>query len=224
MVDMEILLRGIGVLMITLFLGAVEIDFSPNNCHAFSDQEEIKNLLFSGNIQAIKERGPEGLSQLAVLYETSDEQTRTVIARIFYMIGEKSPEAKNALMKDIHTNNSQLRLEVQWALGRVSNDDEVVEVLLDNMQNDPNPLFRDKSACALASDQIHLSKEQKVRLYEGLIQALEDPKPQVRDIAIKALQIQTGQTKGFRPNAEERERELIIKEWQLWLEEYESNI
>ena len=120
-------------------------------------------------------------------------------------------------MQDIHTQNSQLRLTVQWALGRVSNDEEVVDALLNNMQNDPNPLFRDKSACALASDQIHLSEEQKVHLLEGLIQALSDPKPQVRNIAIKALKVQTGQTKGFNPKAPARDRESIIREWQSWL-------
>ena len=56
----------------------------------------------------------------------------------------------------------------------------VVDVLLDNMRNDPVPLFRDKAACALAYDQIHLAPAQKLRLFEGLIGALDDPKPQVR--------------------------------------------
>ena len=46
---------------------------------------------------------------------------------------------------------------MQWALGRVSDDPDVVDVLLENMQNDPCPLFRDKAACALAYDQIHLA-------------------------------------------------------------------
>ena len=47
---------------------------------------------------------------------------------------------------------------MQWALGRVSDDPAVVDVLLENMRNDPNPLFRDKAACALAYDQIHLRR------------------------------------------------------------------
>ena len=38
--------------------------------------------------------------------------------------------------------------------------------------NDSNALFRDKAACALAYDQIHLTDEQKVQLYEGLISGL----------------------------------------------------
>ena len=127
-------------------------------------------------------------------------------------------------MKDVQTQNSKLRLQVQWALGRVSNDDDVVDVLLNNMQNDSNPLFRDKAACALANDQIHLTRKQKARLFEGLIHALGDPKLQVRSIASLALQIQTGQTKNFNPNGPSVEREARIQEWMRWLEEYKSQL
>jgi hypothetical protein len=125
-------------------------------------------------------------------------------------------------MADVHTKNQSLRLQVQYALGRVSDDGDVVEVLLDNMQNDANPLFRDKAACALAYDQIHLTEKQKVRLYEGLINALSDPKVDVRSIARLALRIQTGQTKRFKATGSSTERELAVREWKKWLEEYRS--
>ncbi len=92
------------------------------------------------------------------------------------------------------------------------------------MQHDGNPLFRDKAACALASDQIHLTERQKVALFAGLIQALGDSKPDVRRIAMLALQIQTGQTKGFNPDAPPAERDAKIREWKVWLEEYKSNL
>ena len=127
-------------------------------------------------------------------------------------------------MHDINTDNPQLRLQVQWALGRVSSDDTIVEVLLSQMQNDANPLFRDKSACALASDQIHLDERQRFHLLQGLLSALDDPKPQVRDIAIKAIQIRTGQTKGYKPRATEAERQNKIQAWNRWLEEYRTNL
>jgi hypothetical protein len=125
-------------------------------------------------------------------------------------------------MADVHTQNQTLRLQVQWALGRVSADLDVVDVLLDNMRNDANPLFRDKAACALAYDQIHLSEKQKVRLFEGLINSLNDPKSDVRSISALALSIHTGQTKGFEANAPQAKRDAAIREWRKWLDEYRS--
>ena len=47
----------------------------------------------------------------------------------------------------------------------VSNDDDGVDTLATIMQGDASALFRDKAACALAYDQIHLSEAQKVRFY-----------------------------------------------------------
>jgi hypothetical protein len=74
------------------------------------------------------------------------------------------------------------------------------------MRTDRNPLFRDKAACALASDQIHLTPGQRVAQFEGLIDALGDLEPQVRAIAIQALKILTGQTKDYRPGASPDQR------------------
>ena len=76
----------------------------------------------------------------------------------------------------------------------------------------------------MAYDQIHLTEKQKARLYEGLIQALSDPKVDVRRIALQALSIHTGQTKGFNPEAQVAERENSIRQWKRWLEEYKSNL
>ena len=112
---------------------------------------------------------------------------------------------------------------VEW-LGRVSDDPKVVDVLLENLQHDDNPLFRDKAACALAYDQIHLTPAQKVRLYEGLIAALADPKDDVRHIAALALQIHTGQTKGYAAGAPDPARAAAIAEWDAWLARYRENL
>ncbi len=185
---------------------------------------KIQTLVAQGDVNGLKEIGPGVLPPLARLYESSSEVQRATIAWIFYGLGWKSADAKRVLMKDVHTQNSKLRLQVQWALGRVSDDNDVVDVLLNNMQNDSNPLFRDKAACALANDQIHLTKRQKARLYEGLIGALSDPKLQVRNIALLTLQIQTGQTKNYNPNGTPVEREASIQEWKRWLEEYKSQL
>jgi len=85
-------------------------------------------------------------------------------------------------------------------------------------------LFRDKAACALAEDQIHLTERQKVRLFAALIGALRDDKEDVRRIAIKALQIQTGQDKGFNPDAPWADREQKVKQWEAWLEQYKREL
>jgi len=188
------------------------------------DLNSVRTMVAAGKVAELRDLGREVLPVMARLYEISDLAERTRIAQTFYALGWKSAEAKRVLIKDVHTPNQQLRLEVQWALGRVSNDDDVVAVLLDNMQRDANPLFRDKAACALASDQIHLTEQQKVRLFAGLIQALGDSKPDVRRIAMLALQIQTGQTKGFNPDAPVTDRDAKIREWKQWLEEYKSHL
>ena len=189
------------------------------------DERQVSALLFpTAKVEEVRALGPGVLPVLARVYERSDPQQRAVIAETFYALGWKSPDAKRVLMRDVHTQDAHLRLQVQWALGRVSDDPDVVDVLLANMQDDGNPLFRDKAACALANDQIHLSEAQKVRLYEGLIRALRDPKPQVRDIALKALQIQTGQTKGYNPNGSPDEREAAVQAWLRWLQEYRGSL
>ncbi|HUP58681.1 MAG TPA: HEAT repeat domain-containing protein [Bdellovibrionota bacterium] len=162
---------------------------------------------------------------LALAYEASKDPTQKAwIAQLLYGLGIPSAEAKRVLMKDVKTQDRNLRLQVQWALGRVSGDDDVVAVLLENMLSDGNALFRDKAACALASDQIHLSPKQKVKLYDGVIRGLASSEPQVRSISIQVLKIQTGQDKGYNPGAGEPERQTKIEEWRKWLKEYESNL
>ena len=176
----------------------------------------------AGNYDAIRQLGAGTMSELVRLYESADaDEERQRVANAFYQLGWKSEDARRALMRDAHTSNQDLRLSVQYALGRVSNDPAVVDVLLDNMQDDVNPLFRDKAACALAYDQIHLSEAQKVRLFAGLIHALDDPKPQVRAIAIQALEIHTGQRKGFAPDGDASERAAATAEWREWLQRYQ---
>ena len=174
--------------------------------------------------EELRAQGPEVLPVMAQLYTVSDDTARTRIANTFYRLGWPSQEAYAALMQDIHSTNPRLRLEVQWALGRVSGDDQVVDTLLDIMRNDGNALFRDKAACALANDQIHLSDTQKADLYAGLIEGLEDPKPQVRRISIQALKIHTGQTQGYKPAASAAERARSVQEWKRWLAEYRANL
>jgi hypothetical protein len=208
-----------GVLaLFVLSAGSVAVS-APQNVLATT---RVQSLVSQRNVTALRDLGPPVIAVLVQLYRTSGEAQRAAIAETFYTLGWKSSEAKQVLMQDVHTKNPELRLQVQWALGRVSADPDVVEVLLNNMMNDANPLFRDKAACALAYDQVHLSERQKVRLFEGLIQGLSDNKTDVRSIAILALNIQTGQTKGFDPNGAPPKREAAIREWRKWLDDYRS--
>lgn len=185
---------------------------------------DLEQAVAADDLDAIKAMGPSVMPRLARLYRAGDEARRQQLATVFYRLGWRSEEAKDALMEDVHTPNQGLRMSVQYALGRVSNDISVVDALLDNMQNDAQLLFRDKAACALAYDQVHLTPAQKVHLYEGLIRALDDPKVDVRRIAALVLQIQTGQDKGFRFGDPPDARARAAEAWRRWLAEYRSQL
>lgn len=192
---------------------------------AVADDASLASRALAGDVDAIRARGPQVVPRLVTLYEqTAEPGQRAAIAQVFYALGWKSEAARVALMRDAMTDHPALRLQVQWALGRVSDSPEVVDVLLHNMREDPSALFRDKAACALAYDQIHLSGPQKVRLFAGLIDALEDDTPQVRQIALQALVILTRQNKGFAANAAPRARAEAVSRWRAWLVELRANV
>lgn len=212
---------SLGAVIVTLFLftsRALPAGDAPVN------RARLAELVSKYDGQSIRLMGRAVLPELVRMYESSDEDGREKIAVIFYQLKWRSPEAKRVLIKDIHTRHQALRLHVQYALGSVSDDVDVVDALVDNMEHDENPLFRDKAACSLAYDQIHLTPKQKAHLYERLIEALGSPVLQVRQIALQALQIHTGQTKGFQPNAPEDQRRRQVEEWQRWLVQYRSSL
>src|SRR5262249_35747350 len=91
------------------------------------DERRVAALLSPHpDIEKIRALGPGVLPVLASLYERAPEAQRPDIAWTFYELGWPSDDAKRVLMKDAHTQNTDLRLQVQWALGRVSNDADVV--------------------------------------------------------------------------------------------------
>lgn len=211
-------------LFFSLPLSAASIDESQIKQIIYLDNpkeghKNIRKILYDAHPY-----GADIMPVLAKIHAESNEEQRALIARIFNGLRFKSKEAEAALMRDIHTENQTLRIQTQYALGRVSDSVSVVDALLSNMENDSNAFFRDKAACALAYDQVHLNEKQKVHLFDGLIDALDSSNPQVRDISIKALQIQTGQTKNFSPNADHAAREQSIEDWEHWLDEYRENL
>src|SRR5262245_31048536 len=135
-----------------LVLTALIVALAAHAQPPISDAQVRSLIVDPARFDELKSLGPPVLPVLASIYETADADDRALIAGIFYQLGWKSDAAKRVMMRDVHTENPQLRLQVQWALGRVSSDDDVVDVLLANMQNDDNPLFRDKAGCALAND------------------------------------------------------------------------
>jgi hypothetical protein len=197
---------------------------SAVSAFAAVNEAAVQSLVRSRDVQGLKNMGKDVLPVMARIYEGSSQDERALIAELFYDLGWISPDAKRVLMQDVHTQHQTLRIQAQWALGRVSADDDVVDILLDNMRNDASPLFRDKAACALAEDQIHLSPRGRLRLYEGLISALGDGKQQVRQIALQALQILTGQTKGFQSGASALDRDRAIEQWRKWLNDYRAQM
>lgn len=188
------------------------------------ERGRVADAVERGDDAALRAIGHDALPVMAELYRSGDRDRRVAVARAWYRLGWRSEQAKEALLADLETRDAELRLEVQWALGRVSADPEVVRRLLETMRTDANPLFRDKAACALASDQIHLTPEQRLAQFGGLIEALADEEPQVRSIAIQALKILTGQSKGFQPAAPPDQRAAAIARWRQWLDDYRESL
>lgn len=186
--------------------------------------QQVTRLVEAGDVAGLRALGEGAITPMALLYELSEEPERIQIANLFHEMGIQSQVAERALLRDFESPNLELRLAVQDALGRVSNDPMVIETLLYMLENDRNPLIRDKAASALAYDQIHVDAKGKARILEGLISALSNPKEQVRAVSIQALSILTGETKGFHPLYPEDRRERSIALWQHWLEEYRAKL
>jgi HEAT repeat protein len=208
------------------------------------DQAALATLVTNGDYEALRALGPAVMAPLAQLYRgyqlDDDPAARERVAWAFYRLGFPSEEAASALLTDVEgiaeppggaveggvvdDAHERLLISAQYALGRVGGDETIVQVLLRNMRHGRSLLLRDKAACALAYDQIHLTPAQKVLLFRGLIASLADPKLDVRRIAILALRIHTGQTKGFDPRGNPETRQAAIEAWFQWLSEYAAQL
>lgn len=175
-------------------------------------------------LDVIRGFGPDVIPHILDRYSASDNKGKAKLAALLWSINWKSEEAARVLLQDAKTQDRTLRVNIQYALGHLSDNPLVVQTLLDNMRNDPNPFLRDKAACALAHNQVNLDMQQKYYLYRGLIEGLGDEKAQVRHISIKALKIHTGQTMGFSASDDPQVRNAAIIGWRKWLEDYQRNL
>lgn len=184
----------------------------------------LERYVEARDAESIAAYGPEVMPLLLDLYRKADRDERILIANMLYRLGWRSEEAKELLMQDARSLDENLRIQAQYALGRVSDDPAIVDLLVENLQKGFNPLVRDKAACSLAYDQIHLDDHQKVRLFRKVIELLESPSAETRMLAIRVLHVHTGQTKGFVPALPESHRAVAVERWRRWIEEYEANL
>ena len=101
----------------------------------------VASLIAQGKTAAVRP-GPGVLPVIVRLYESSDQMQRTRIAETFYQLGWKSPAAKRCC-EDFHTSNQSLVCSIV-GVGRVSNDDDVLAVLQQNMRTMPIRCFATK--------------------------------------------------------------------------------
>ncbi len=192
-----------------------------------AQEPSVADLVERHDYEGLRARGPEVMEELAALYrQQTKPASRRRIAGAFYQLGWKSEAAAEALLPDVEGEGvpEGLRITAQYALGRVSDDSLVVRTLIANMRRGESSRVRDKAACALAYDQIHLSEPQKVLLLRALIASLDDEKPDVRRIAFKALKIHTGQKKGYDPKAPQEQRQSAMEDWHRWLQQYADQL
>jgi hypothetical protein len=86
-----------------------------------STSDKLQTILAKGepdtrDLDGIRNMGPGALVELARIYERSSDDMKRRVAHLFYQFGLKSNDAKRVLMRDVHTSQAALRLEVQWAL------------------------------------------------------------------------------------------------------------
>jgi len=192
-----------------------------------TNKQTIKNILAQRNtpLDDIQHFGYGAIAILTELYkESSSNSEKAKIASIFWRLGWKSQEIEETLMPDLDADDDYLKVQAQWGIAKSTVNSDVISKLLDNLENDPSPFVRDKAACALASDFIHISPAQKIQILRGLVEGLNSEITQVRASSILALKVRTGQTKGFVAGADIESRLQSIKTWGEWVDEYERSI
>lgn len=200
---------------------------SPNREWRTANKGAIKKLLDQKDIplEEIETFGYDAIPFLTELYAEADNNLdKSRIAWVFWRLGWKSTEIEQALLPDLDTSDANFKVWVQWGIAKSTQSDEVINKLLFNLENDPSPFVRDKAACALASDFIHISPTQRITILRGLVDGLSNETQQIRGSSIQALLVQTGQTKNYVATADVSSRAQAIDVWEEWVDEYERNL
>src|SRR6185436_94185 len=79
----------------------------------------VAELVARNDAEALRSVGPKALPEMVRLYKAGDTAQKTRIANLFYQLSWKSPDAMDALLRDVRTPDPGLRIAVQYALGRV---------------------------------------------------------------------------------------------------------
>ena len=212
---------------------AIAVESSSENSIVNSEQrrelnkDTVRDLMAIKDIpiEEIRSFGYGAIPILTELYEEADTNLeKSRIAWAFWKLGWKSPEIEEALIEDLDSSDANLKVWVQWGIAQSTVNDTVIRKVLYNLENDPSPFVRDKAACALASDFVHISESQRVLIYRGLIDGLSNDTQQIRASSIQALKVKTGQTKNYNAAGDAASREEAITAWNEWLEEYERNL
>src|SRR5256885_2364722 len=75
---------------------------SADSVRSSATTSDLDHAVSADDIEAIKALGPSVMPRLAGLYAASaDEERRQRLATVFYRLGWRSEEARDALMKDV---------------------------------------------------------------------------------------------------------------------------
>lgn len=185
---------------------------------------DVESIVRAHEWKALVEVGEAALPEVLRLYRSSDSGEKVQIAWMLARVGWKSEAARDVLLEDLASDDENLRYWVLWAQGELADSEEVVDLLVEWLGRGRNPLLWRRDQGVPGYGQLFFSEKQKLRLFTLLIERLGGLDEETRRTAARALEIHTGQLKGYDPAASAERRAAAIEVWERWLEEYRSQL
>lgn len=185
---------------------------------------DVEAIVRAHDWKALVNAGEGAQPEVLRLYASSDDEEKVWIAWMLARVGWKSEAARELLLRDLASDNEDVRYWVLWAQGELADTDEVVDLLVEWLGRGRNPLLWRREQGVPGYGQLFFSETQKLRLFTLLIERLADPEEETRRLATRALELHTGQLKGYDPKAPAESRASGIEVWKRWLEEYRSQL